>query len=135
LPSINALILLASSVPIYFADQGIRKGNRTRLKLGLIMSFLLGATFLVLKFIEYSNLDYNWATNAYGSIVWTITGFHSAHVFSLLLKTVVIGVLAFQGYFNEERNVGVQVNGLYWHFVVLVWIPLFATIYLSPYVL
>jgi heme/copper-type cytochrome/quinol oxidase subunit 3 len=135
LPSINALILLASSVPIYFADQGIRKGNRTRLKLGLIISFLLGATFLVLKFIEYSNLDYNWATNAYGSIVWTITGFHSAHVFSLLLKTVVIGVLAFQGYFNEERNVGVQVNGLYWHFVVLVWIPLFATIYLSPYVL
>ena len=135
LPSINTLILLASSIPVYFADQGIRKGNQARLRIGLIVGFILGATFLVLKYIEYSSLDYNWATNAYGSIVWTIVGFHSAHVFSLLLKTMVIGTLAFQGYFNEERHVGVQVNGLYWHFVVAVWIPLFATLYLSPYVL
>ncbi len=133
LPSINALILLSSSIPMYLADSGIKKGNQRRLKIGLVIAFLLGATFLVVKVIEYSSLDYNWATNAYGSIVWTITGFHSAHVLALLLKTLVVGTLAFQGYFNERRNAAVQANGLYWHFVVAVWIPLFFTLYLFPH--
>jgi cytochrome c oxidase subunit III len=135
LPTINLFVLLASSIPIYLADQGIRKGNQTRLKVGLIASGVLAAVFLTLKYIEYSGLDYNWATNAYGSIVWTITGFHSAHVISLLLKTIVVTVLAFMGYFNAERNMGVQANGVYWHFVVVVWVPLYALIYLSPYLL
>jgi cytochrome c oxidase subunit I+III len=135
LPTINLFVLLASSIPIYLADQGIRKGNQTRLKVGLIASGVLAAVFLTLKYTEYSGLDYNWATNAYGSIVWTITGFHSAHVISLLLKTIVVTVLAFMGYFNAERNMGVQANGVYWHFVVVVWVPLYALIYLSPYLL
>jgi len=132
LPSINALILFASSIPIYLADSGIRKGNQRRLKIGLVIGFIMGLIFLVLKYLEYSNLDYNWATNAYTSIVWTITGFHSVHVIALLLKTAVMIVLAFQNYFNEERHTGVGANGLYWHFVVAAWVPLFFTLYLSP---
>ncbi|HSM54538.1 MAG TPA: cytochrome c oxidase subunit I [Candidatus Sulfomarinibacteraceae bacterium] len=133
LPTINTVVLLVSSIPIHFADSGIRKGNQFRLRAGLIAGFILGLIFLALKYVEYSNLDYTWATNAYGSIKWTIVGFHSAHVIALLLKTVVVGALAFQGYFNEERNAGVQANGIYWHFVVAVWIPLYATLYLAPY--
>ena len=132
LPTINALILFGSSIPIYIADQGIRKGNQNRLKIGLAIGFFMGAIFLILKYIEYSGLGYDWNTGAYGSIVWTITGFHSAHVVALLLKTLVVGVLAFQGYFNGRRNAGVQANGFYWHFVVLVWVPLYFTLYISP---
>jgi heme/copper-type cytochrome/quinol oxidase subunit 3 len=132
LPSINAIILFASSLPIYLADRGIRRGNQTALKVGLVVSFVMGLIFLTLKYIEYSNLDYNWTTNAYTSIVWTITGFHSAHVIALLLKTLVVGTWAFQGYFNEQRYTAVTVNGLYWHFVVIAWVPLFFTLYLSP---
>ncbi len=132
LPSINALVLFASSIPIYIADQGIRQGNQTRLKVGLVVSFVMGLIFLVLKYIEYSNLGYNWATNAYTSMVWTITGFHSAHMIALLLKTLVVGTWAFQGYFNEQRYTAMTVNGLYWHFVVIAWVPLFFTLYLSP---
>jgi len=132
LPSINALLLFASSIPIHLADSGIRKGNQRRLKIGLVVGFLMGAIFLVLKAVEYSGLDYNWANNAYTSVVWTITGFHSLHVLALLLKTAVMIVLAFQNYFNEERHSGVGANGLYWHFVVAAWVPLFFTLYLSP---
>jgi cytochrome c oxidase subunit I+III len=132
LPSINALILFASSLPIYLADRGIRRGNQTALKVGLVISFVMGLIFLTLKYIEYSSLDYNWTTNAYTSIVWTITGFHSAHVIALLLKTLVVGTWAFQGYFTEQRYTAVTVNGLYWHFVVIAWVPLFFTLYLSP---
>lgn len=133
LPTINTLILVASSLPIYLADQGIRKGNQTRLKIGLIGSFVLGLIFLILKYVEYSNLSYDWTTNAYASIKWTIVGFHSAHVIALLLKTLVVGSWAFMGHFNERRNAAVQANGLYWHFVVIIWIPLYFTLYLSPY--
>ncbi len=132
LPAVNALILFASSIPIWWADSGIQKGDKRRLKIGLSIGFVMGLLFLILKYIEYSNLDYNWATNAYTSVVWTITGFHSVHVIALLLKTSVALVLAFQGYFNEERNMGVVSNGLYWHFVVVMWVPLFFTLYLFP---
>jgi cytochrome c oxidase subunit I+III len=135
LPAINAFILFASSIPMYLADSGIKKGNQTRLKFGLTAGIVLAAIFLVLKYIEYSGLDYNWATNAYGSIVWTITGFHSAHVLALVLKTIVVAVLAFKGYFNEERHSAVDANGLYWHFVVIVWVPLFFTLYIAPRIL
>jgi cytochrome c oxidase subunit III len=131
LPTLNTGILLASILPIYYADNSIRKGNRQGLKIGLVVSFILGLAFLVIKVVEYSGYDYNWATNAYGSIVWTITGFHSAHVVALLLKTAVVFTAALRGHFSENRNMGVRINGLYWYFVVVVWLPLYFTLYLS----
>jgi cytochrome c oxidase subunit III len=135
LPFINLIVLTVSSIPVHLADKGIREGNDRRLKIGLSIGFVLGVTFLALKVVEYAGYDYNWSTNAYGSIVWTITGFHSAHVLTLLLKTVVVLTAAWRGYFSKDRNLGVQVNGLYWHFVVIIWLPLFATLYLSHYIL
>jgi cytochrome c oxidase subunit III len=134
LPSIGAVILLSSSVPMVWADASIKKGNVRNLIIGLALSFVLGATFLTLKAVEYLGYDYNWATNAYGSITWTIAGFHAAHVISVLLKVAVVSAAAWQGYYSEERNLGVRINGLYWHFVVIIWIPLFFTLYLSHYV-
>lgn len=137
LPTINTAILLASSVPIFLADRGIRKGDQRRLKMGLIGSFVLGALFVVIKFIEYGNVSYayGWTRTAYNSIVWMIILYHTVHVITLLIKTLVVGTWAFQGQFTEERNAAIQVNGMYWHFVVLVWLPLYATVYLSPYLL
>jgi heme/copper-type cytochrome/quinol oxidase subunit 3 len=135
LPSIGAVVLLLSSGPMYWADASIKKGNVRNLMVGLALSFVLGTIFLGLKFVEYSGYDYNWATNAYGSITWTIVSFHSAHVITVLLKVVVVLTAAARGYFSEDRNLGVRINGLYWHFVVVVWIPLFFTLYLSHYVL
>jgi cytochrome c oxidase subunit III len=134
LPTISALVLFASSAPMYWADSGIKKGNVGQLKIGLVISFILGGIFLALKYVEYSGYDYNWATNAYGSITWTIAGFHSAHVTSVMLKVAVVFTAASRGYFSAERNLGVQLNGLYWHFVVAIWVPLFFTLYLSHFV-
>jgi cytochrome c oxidase subunit I+III len=137
LPTINTIILLASSIPIYLADHGIRKGNQRRLKWGLVGSFVLGAMFVAIKFYEYGNVSYayGWTRHAYTSIVWMIILYHTVHVITLLIKTLVVGSWAFRGQFNEERNGALQANGLYWHFVVLVWLPLYATVYLSPYLL
>ena len=134
LPSIGLVLLLVSSGPMFWADASIKRGNVRNLMVGLALSFVLGVAFLTLKFVEYSGYDYNWATNAYGSITWTIVGFHSAHVITVLLKVAVVFTAAARGYFSAERNLGVRINGLYWHFVVAVWIPLFFTLYLSHYV-
>jgi cytochrome c oxidase subunit III len=132
LPTINTVVLLASSVPMYLADSGITKGKVRRLIWGLAAAGLLGVVFLVLKVVEYSAVPYRWDDHAYGSIVWLIIGFHSAHVASVILKTIVMLVLAYRGYFNEQRNLGVQINGIYWHFVVAVWLPLNAVLYWAP---
>ncbi|GAB4515326.1 MAG: hypothetical protein OHK0046_18620 [Anaerolineae bacterium] len=137
MPTLNTLLLLGSSVPIYLADHGIQRGDQNRLRIGITLSFLMGVGFLVLKFIEYSNVGYayGWTRSAYTSILWTIILYHSVHVIALLIKTLVIGIWAYRGHYTEERNGAVQVNGLYWHFVVLIWLPLYATLYLSPYLL
>lgn len=132
LPTVNTAILLASSVPIYLADHGITQGKVRQLFWGMVGSIVLGLTFLTLKVIEYSDVPYRWDDHAYGSIVWLMIGFHSAHVASVILKSAFVAVLAWRGYFNAERLLGVQVNGLYWHFVVAIWLPLYVVLYWAP---
>lgn len=134
-PTLGTLVLMASSLPMHWADRGITRGNQTALRWGLLLSIALAVTFLVLKYIEYSEMGYRWYTHSYGSISWTIIGFHSTHVVALILKTVVVSALAWIGYFSERRSLAVKVNGIYWHFVVAVWIPLYATLYWMPRVL
>lgn len=132
LPSINTLVLVLSSLAIWTADRGIARGSQTRLRLGLLASIVLAVVFLVLKAIELREKPYRWDDHAYGSIVWTMLGLHALHVTSVFLKSCTMAVLAFKGFFTRHSYVGVQVNGLYWHFVVVIWIPIFLTIYLSP---
>jgi cytochrome c oxidase subunit III len=133
LPTINTLVLLASSVAVFYADSGIsRHGDVKRLKIGMAIAVLLSLVFLSLKILEYSDVGYFWDTHAYGTIVWTVVVFHSAHVASVTLKGSVVLVLAFRGHFTRYRHLGVQINGIYWHFVVLIWIPLYITIYITP---
>jgi cytochrome c oxidase subunit III len=135
LPTINAFVLILSSGPMYWGEKAIREGRQKPLKFGLIGSIFLALLFLGLKVYEYRDTEYFWYSHAYGSVIWAITGFHSAHVLALVLKTIVIAVLAWRGYFTKEYHVPVEVNGFYWHFVVLIWIPLYATMYLSPYLM
>jgi cytochrome c oxidase subunit III len=132
LPTINTVILVSSSFVLHWADKQVVHGDQKKLAWGILGAALLAGVFLVLKVVEYSDVPYRWDTHAYGSVVWTIVGFHSAHVFSLLLKTIVVDFFAFRGFFTEKRRLGVTVNALYWHFVVAVWIPLYVVLYLVP---
>ncbi len=134
LPTIGTLLLLASSAPVYWADHRGRQGDRRSLVIGLVTGLLLVAIFLGLKIYEYGHAGYSWSTNAYGSVVFFIIGFHTSHVIALVLKTAVVLVAAVRGHFNQQRTVGLQTNGMYWHFVVLVWLPLYFTLYLSHYI-
>jgi cytochrome c oxidase subunit III len=132
LPIIGTVVLLASSASMYYADNSIKKDNVKGLMIGLAISIALSTLFLVLKVFEYADRDYRWHSHPYGSIVWIIVFFHSAHVVSVGLKTIVVLLLAWRGFFNRHNRIAITVNGFYWHFVVFVWVPLFATIYISP---
>lgn len=133
LPVINTFVLLASGVAMRIADMGGKHERRGQLLIGQASALLLASVFLTLKWIEYSNYDYDWTTHAYGSVKYAITIFHAGHVLSVILKGLVVFAMAVRGMFTRERRLALEVNGLYWQFVVLIWLPLFATLYLVPY--
>ena len=134
LPTINLFVLLLSSVPMHLADKGVKKDSQWQLRFGLVASIFLALTFLGIKVYAYSeHVDYRWDSHAYGSIVWLITGFHSTHVIALVLKTCIISTMAFRGRFHSDDRLPVTVNGVYWHFVVAVWPPLYFVLYISPH--
>ena len=94
------------------------------------VSFALGAAFVALQLFDYSRLDFRVSTNEYGTIFYSMTGFHALHVVvGLLLMLLVLGRAA-QGAYANGEHAGAEAVGYYWHFVDAVWIGLFATIYL-----
>ena len=127
------VILLGSSVPIFWAEAAIRRGDVRRLRIGLLLSFLLGAAFLVNLGFEYDELTFGARDNAYGSLFYAITGLHGLHVLVGLLMNVVVQLKARLGRVSRERHVTVTVFGMYWHFVDVVWIFVFSSLYVSPH--
>lgn len=133
LPTINTIILIASSGVMHWADTKIRKGEEKQLAIGLTVGVVMAVAFLALKVYEYgAHVEYRWYDHAYGSIVWTIVGFHSAHVLALVLKTIIVAALAWRSYFSQEWRLAITTNGMYWHFVVVIWIPLYIVLYWAP---
>jgi heme/copper-type cytochrome/quinol oxidase subunit 3 len=137
LPLIMTAILWSSSAPVHFADRGIRKGNQRRLRFGLLIGFLLGLTFLLLQVVaEYPHVlkVSPPSSGVYGTLFFSLTGLHGAHVLVGLLISFWVQARAWRGAFDEHRHVSVQNFAMYWHFVDTVWLFVLATIYLAPLV-
>jgi cytochrome c oxidase subunit I+III len=134
LPLLNTGILLSSSVAVWWGDRGIRAGKPRRLHIGIALGVGLGALFLALQGVEYSRETLSGTRDAYGSLFYTITGFHAAHVLVGLLMLGVVLTRAFLGHFGAERHEAVSNAALYWHFVDAVWLAVFTSLYVSPFV-
>lgn len=132
LPTINLVLLVASSGTMYWAGWGINRENKLVLTLGTSASVALAGVVLVLRWIELSRLGFLWNDHPYGSIVWTMMGFHFTHVLSAIIGTAVVALLAGFGYFTRERQLGVVVDTLYWYFVAGIWIPLYLVLCWAP---
>ena len=135
LPLIMSVILLSSSIPTHMAERGIKKGNQKTLRYGLLAGFVLGAIFLGMQLgIEYPEKlrEFSPTTNVYGSLFYTITGFHGTHVLVGLMLSLWTQVRAWRGAFDEHRHLTVQNFVMYWHFVDVVWLFVVSTVYLSP---
>jgi heme/copper-type cytochrome/quinol oxidase subunit 3 len=137
LPLLMTAILWSSSIPVHMAEKGIERGDQQRLKGGLAVGFLLGAVFLLITLgVEWPETlhEFTPRTNAYGSMFFTITGFHATHVFVGLSVSLWTQVRARQGAFDEKRHVSVQNFAMYWHFVDIVWLFVLLSLYISPHV-
>jgi heme/copper-type cytochrome/quinol oxidase subunit 3 len=138
-PYTLALVLLAilaiSSGVAEWAKRGVAKDQTGRLKIGLGLTLLLGAAFIVVQIFEYrAHLPrLRPDDNAYGSIFYTITSVHFAHVLMGLGLLLFVFARALAGHFSAQRHVAVKNATVYWHFVDLVWIFVVAVIYLSPH--
>ena len=127
---INTCILVTSSFTIHWATQSIKRGNRAGLQAGLVLTFLLGLTFLLTQMIEYARVGFAPHNGAFGTIFFCLTGLHGAHVFVGLSILFFMTVRAFRGHFSAESHHGVEIGGIYWHFVDVMWIVVYATVYL-----
>jgi heme/copper-type cytochrome/quinol oxidase subunit 3 len=135
LPLIMSVILWTSSWPVHIADRAVREGKQLKFRLGLAAGFILGAVFLGMQvLIEYPEklAEFTPTSNAYGSLFYTLTGFHGLHVIVGLIISLWTQVRAWRGAFDEHRHITVQNFTMYWHFVDIVWVFVLATIYLSP---
>jgi cytochrome c oxidase subunit III len=126
-------ILVSSSVTMQFGVWAIRKNNQRRLILWLAVSLLLGATFLAMQALEYANLieeGMTLSSGVFGSTFYTLTGFHGAHVAGGAAFILIVLLRARSGQFTARYHDTVEMASYYWHFVDVVWIGLFSTIYL-----
>jgi len=128
----NTVILVSSSFTIHYALESIRHGNRAGMKLGLVATWLLGATFLFIQLNEYVHLGFSARDFGFGSVFYSLTGLHGAHVFAGLMLLTFATIRAFRGHFGPDAkdHLGVEVPGIYWHFVDIMWIIVFVTVYI-----
>jgi cytochrome c oxidase subunit III len=127
---VNTLLLVTSSFSMHWADSSIKKGNRAGMQAGLVLTFALGLSFLIIQLIEYSRIGFNTSDTAFAATFYGLTGLHGAHVFIGLTILMVMIVRAFRGHFSEENHKGIELGGIYWHFVDVMWIVVYLTVYI-----
>lgn len=130
LPLINTFILLSSSFPMHYAARSIIKGNKRGLTIGLLLTVILGSTFLGGQAWEYTHANFTPSTGVFGSTFFTLTGFHGAHVTAGVLFLLICFFRSLRGDFSKDRHFAVNAAEMYWHFVDVVWVLLFTVLYI-----
>lgn len=129
IPFINTLILLLSGTTVTWAHHALLEGDREGLKKGLLLTVLLGMIFTGFQAYEYAHAAFGFAGSIYGSTFYMATGFHGFHVIVGTIFLAVCLVRAHKGHFTPEQHFGLEAAAWYWHFVDVVWLFLFTSIY------
>jgi cytochrome c oxidase subunit III len=129
----NTLVLLLSSAAMWWGERGVKRDRRGQALAGTLLALILGALFAAIQVVEWKAKTFGPGTNSYGSLYFVITGFHMAHVLVGLLILLLLAVWIGRGYFSPVRSSVVTNGAYYWHFVDAVWLAVFATFYVTPY--
>jgi cytochrome c oxidase subunit 3 len=127
---VNTAILLSSSLTLHWALVSIKNDDRNGFRAGILLTTLLGATFLFVQINEYIHIGFAPQDHAQGTIFYGLTGLHGAHVAIGLLLLLSVSIRAFRGHYSAKAHAGVEIPGIYWHFVDVMWIVVYATIYI-----
>lgn len=133
IPVVNTLLLLSSAATVTWAHWSLKKNERRKLNLGLILTILLGVIFLGLQAYEYAesytHFNLTLASGIYGTTFFMLTGFHALHVTLGLCMLTIILIRCFKGHFLPEHHFAFEAVSWYWHFVDFVWLFLFVFVY------
>lgn len=132
LPTISFVFLLIVTAPIYAAGKATQRGERRRSTYGLAITFLLGIIFLVLRFSAFRALEFKWFSSVYGSLVWVIMGFHTILTIAATVWTGILLGITLGQKDGEQRQMGIEINALYWGFLALSWIPFYFLLFVYP---
>ena len=134
--SVSSFVLLMSSLTMVLAHDALASGDQNRTRVWLAATGLLGSVFVggqVFEFTEFVQQGMTLSTNPAASAFFVLTGFHGAHVFlGILMLLSLYGISKRQGGLTESQGLNVELVGLYWHFVDIIWIVIFTIVYLIP---
>ena len=129
LPGLNSILLISSSVSMQLAVRGARVGDRSRILRWLGLTLLLGGVFLLIQGYEFSSNGFGLDAGVFGSTFYILTGFHGAHVLAGLVLITIVANRARLGLVSAEHHTALEGTSYYWHFVDVVWLFLFSTLY------
>jgi heme/copper-type cytochrome/quinol oxidase subunit 3 len=129
----NTILLLLSSGVAYYGEHGVLRGRRGQALIGFGVAFLMGVAFAIVQVFEWFAKPFGFGASSYASLYYVTTGFHMAHVVVGLLVLLAIFAWTALDYFSPRRRLSVSAGTLYWHFVDIVWLFVFTTYYVTPY--
>jgi cytochrome c oxidase subunit III len=133
--TVNVVILVVSAWPNLMARKAAERFDLSGVRRWMTLALAFALAFNVVRFLEFGQLQVRWDTNAYGSVTWLLLGLHTTHVLTDFLDSTVLAAVMFCGRVDATRFVDVSENAMYWNFVVVSWLPIYAVIYLAPRVI
>jgi cytochrome c oxidase subunit 3/cytochrome o ubiquinol oxidase subunit 3 len=133
--SVSAFVLLMSSLTMVLALAAIQRNDQVRLRIWLITTALLGSVFIGGQYYEFTTFYHEGLTlshSLFGSSFFTLTGFHGAHVTIGIFWLLYMTAVSWTGRLNADQPLFIEIAGLYWHFVDIIWIVIFTVVYLLP---
>ena len=130
--TVNTGVLLVSLVPNQLAKSAAERFDMRRARLWLAVALAFAAAFNIVRIFEFRTLNVWWDSNAYGSVTWTLLGLHTTHILTDFIDSCVLAGVLYFGPVKPSLMVDLSENCLYWYFVVLAWLPIYALIYWAP---
>jgi cytochrome c oxidase subunit III len=132
-PTVNLMILLVSLIPNQFVKNAAERLELAKVRFWIVIADLFALAFCVVRVFEFGELNVDWDSNAYGSITWVLLGFHTVHLVTDFIDSLVLTALVFTKHGEEPRRlVDVAENAFYWYFVVISWVPIYLVLYWVP---
>ena len=131
-PTVNLIVLLISAAVMIWVDRSARRNVKRSVQLGLLICLMLNLGSIMLRSLEFITSHVRWNSNAYGSTLWAILILHLLHLIVEAAEAFIISVYVYNRGLDPSRRLDITALAVYWYWVTLVWIPLYAILYLGP---